>query len=81
MSLFALGISHQTAPISIRERLAFPAESLPEAVASLATLPGVDGCSILSTCNRTELYVASEQAITRDVTDCPFQCLAGRILR
>jgi glutamyl-tRNA reductase len=69
MSLFALGISHQTAPISIRERLAFSAESMPEALASLSTLPGVDGCSILSTCNRTELFIASEQAITRDITD------------
>jgi glutamyl-tRNA reductase len=69
MSLFTLGISHQTAPISIRERLAFAAESLPEALASLSTVPGVEGCSILSTCNRTELYVSSEQAITRRIME------------
>ncbi|MDZ7791885.1 MAG: glutamyl-tRNA reductase [Xanthomonadales bacterium] len=69
MSLFTLGISHQTAPISIRERLAFTADSLPEALASLSAVPGVEGCSILSTCNRTELYVSSEQAITRSVMD------------
>ncbi|WP_181918346.1 MULTISPECIES: glutamyl-tRNA reductase [unclassified Wenzhouxiangella] len=69
MSLLTLGISHQTAPISIRERLAFSAESLPEALASLSAVPGVEGCSILSTCNRTELYVSSEQAITRSLTD------------
>lgn len=69
MSLFTLGISHQTAPISIRERLAFAAESLPEALASLSAVPGVEGCSILSTCNRTELYVSSEQAITRSIMD------------
>ena len=69
MSLFTLGISHQTAPISIRERLAFAAETLPEALASLSAVPGVEGCSILSTCNRTELYVSSEQAITRSIMD------------
>ncbi len=69
MSLFALGISHQTAPISIREQLAFAAESLPEALVSLAAVPGIDGCSILSTCNRTELYVSSEQTITRELMD------------
>lgn len=69
MSLFTLGISHQTAPISIRERLAFAAESLPDALASLSAVPGVEGCSILSTCNRTELYVSSEQAITRSILE------------
>jgi glutamyl-tRNA reductase len=69
MSLFALGISHQTAPISIREQLAFAAESLPEALVSLAAVPGIDGCSILSTCNRTELYVSAEQTITRELSD------------
>ncbi|HSH27040.1 MAG TPA: glutamyl-tRNA reductase [Wenzhouxiangella sp.] len=69
MSLFTLGVSHQTAPISIRERLAFTAEALPEALASLSALPGVEGCSILSTCNRTELYISSGQAITRSVMD------------
>jgi glutamyl-tRNA reductase len=69
MSLVTLGISHQTAPISIRERVAFAAESLPEALASLSAVPGVDGCSILSTCNRTELYVSTEQAITRSMME------------
>jgi glutamyl-tRNA reductase len=69
MSLFALGISHQTAPISIRERLAFAAESLPEALQSLASVPGVDGCAIVSTCNRTELYLSGRQPIMRAVTE------------
>ncbi|MFW5926832.1 MAG: glutamyl-tRNA reductase, partial [Wenzhouxiangella sp.] len=69
MSLLTLGISHQTAPVSIRERLAFAAESLPDALISLAAVPGVSGCSILSTCNRTELYVSAEQPTTREVMD------------
>lgn len=69
MSLFTLGISHQTAPIAIRERLAFAAESLPDALNSLSTVPGVEGCSILSTCNRTEVYASAGQPITRGVME------------
>jgi glutamyl-tRNA reductase len=69
MSLFALGISHQTAPISIRERLAFAAEVLPEATRALASVPGVAGCAIISTCNRTELYLSGRQTITREVSE------------
>jgi glutamyl-tRNA reductase len=69
MSLIALGISHQTAPISIRERLAFAAESLPEATRALASVPGVEGCAIVSTCNRTELYLSGRQTITREVSE------------
>jgi glutamyl-tRNA reductase len=69
MSLFTLGISHQTAPIAIRERLAFTAESLPDALKSLSTVPGIEGCSILSTCNRTEVYASAEQPITRSIME------------
>ncbi|MCH8479526.1 MAG: glutamyl-tRNA reductase [Wenzhouxiangella sp.] len=69
MSLFALGISHQTAPIGIRERLAFAAESLPEALTSLAAVPGIDGCTIVSTCNRTELYLSGRQPIMRAASE------------
>ncbi|NBB93913.1 MAG: glutamyl-tRNA reductase [Gammaproteobacteria bacterium] len=69
MSLVTLGISHQTAPITIREQLAFTAESLPEALAALSAIPGVDGCGILSTCNRTEVYISSEQTITRRIIE------------
>ena len=56
----ALGVNHQTAPVSLRERLAFDAGALPEALASLKALPGVQEAAILSTCNRTELYVLSQ---------------------
>lgn len=69
MSLFTLGISHQTAPVSIRERLAFAAETLPDALISLSAVPGVSGCSILSTCNRTEIYVSAKQPTMREVMD------------
>ncbi|MEN1729668.1 MAG: glutamyl-tRNA reductase, partial [Pseudomonadota bacterium] len=69
MSLFVLGISHQTAPIAIRERLAFSAEQLPEAHLALSAVPSVEGCAILSTCNRTELYLSGSKATMHDAAD------------
>ena len=69
MSLSAVGISHHTAPIAIRERLAFAAETLPDALRSLAATPDVMGCAIVSTCNRTELYVSSQKPSTRLIID------------
>ena len=56
MSLITLGINHKTAPLDLRERLAFTPQTLPEALASLKKLDHVLEASILSTCNRTELY-------------------------
>jgi len=56
MSLITLGINHKTAPLDLRERLAFTPQSLPEALLSLKKLDHVDEASILSTCNRTEIY-------------------------
>lgn len=60
MNLFVLGINHQTAPVSLRERVAFGAEALPRALASLRALPQVREVALLSTCNRTELYALSD---------------------
>ncbi|MDG2516701.1 glutamyl-tRNA reductase [Lysobacter soli] len=59
MSLFVLGINHQTAPVSLRERVAFSAEAVPAALDALKTLPQVQEVALLSTCNRTELYAVS----------------------
>ncbi len=57
MAILALGINHASAPIAIRERVAFAPERTPEALKDLSMLPGVGAAAILSTCNRTELYV------------------------
>jgi glutamyl-tRNA reductase len=62
MRLFVLGINHQTAPVSLRERVAFGAEAMPRALASLRALPEVREVALLSTCNRTELYALGEDA-------------------
>jgi len=64
-----LGISHQTAPIAIRERLAFSAEQLPEALLGLSAVPSVEGCAILSTCNRTELYLSGSKTTMHAASD------------
>ncbi|MHB8471701.1 MAG: glutamyl-tRNA reductase [Gammaproteobacteria bacterium] len=56
MSLLALGINHTTAPLEIRERVAFPADRVGKALHDLIALPGVAEAAILSTCNRTEVY-------------------------
>ena len=56
MSLLSLGISHQTAPVNIRERVAVPDDSLREALRDLHQFAKLEETSIVSTCNRTEIY-------------------------
>jgi glutamyl-tRNA reductase len=60
MSLFVLGINHQTAPVSLRERVAFSPETVPAALDALRALPQVSEVALLSTCNRTELYAVAD---------------------
>ncbi|EGY52078.1 glutamyl-tRNA reductase [Neisseria shayeganii] len=60
MQLTAVGLNHQTAPLSIRERLAFAAASLPDALKALVGSHAAKEAVILSTCNRTELYCVGE---------------------
>jgi len=60
MTIFALGINHTTAPVSIREQLSFPEERLAPALHELVLLPHIDEAAILSTCNRTELYCGTQ---------------------
>ena len=59
MHFFLLGLSHQTAPVEVRERLDFSSRNLGAAVEALATRPSAAESVVLSTCNRSEIYVAS----------------------
>ena len=65
MQLLAVGLNHTTAPVSLREQLAFAPEQLAQAVVAARgwferiAPSGTDEAAILSTCNRTELYAAS----------------------
>ena len=64
MALFTLGINHRTAPLPIREQLAFHAEELRRALADLASSERVIEAAILSTCNRTEIYCQADSPQT-----------------
>ena len=57
MSLLALGLNHQTAPVALRERVAYGRPEALSALAELCAMPGVEEAAIVSTCNRTELYL------------------------
>lgn len=70
MQLTAVGLNHQTAPLSIREKLAFAAAALPKAVRNLTRSNAATEAVILSTCNRTELYcVGDSEEIIRWLAD------------
>lgn len=60
MSIFCLGVNHKTAPVEIREKLAFSQKHLPESLQAILELDSIDGVVVLSTCNRVEVYGASE---------------------
>lgn len=61
MALLTLGINHKTAPLELRERVAFTPERMGEAFAALKVAVGVEEVAILSTCNRTELYLVADE--------------------
>lgn len=56
MSFFVFGINHNSASVSLREKVAFNPERLNTALVQLKNVESVLGCLILSTCNRTEIY-------------------------
>jgi glutamyl-tRNA reductase len=60
MKLLVTGVSHKTAPVEIRECLAFPEPGLPAALQSLRSRAGVSEACILSTCNRVEITITTE---------------------
>jgi len=66
VELIVIGLNHKTAPIEIRERLAFPEEVIEKALCQIKSLPSLKENMILSTCNRVEIYGAvreTEKAI------------------
>ena len=61
MAILAYGLNYRTAPIELRERVAFPEDTLGSALVEVTqAVPSVTEAAILSTCNRTELYCAIE---------------------
>ena len=60
MSIIMSGLDCHRSSIALRERLAFSRPQVQALLAWLGQQPGVEGCVLLSTCNRTELYLSGE---------------------
>lgn len=73
MSLLVAGVNYKTAPIDVRERIAFAPEQLGDALCELRGIQGIDEALILSTCNRTEIYCNQADSDLQR----PFRWLAG----
>jgi len=71
MSLYAIGLNHQTAPLDLRERVVFGSEVQSEALRDLFGKRLAKEATILSTCNRTEIYCHSQEpdAVARWLAD------------
>jgi len=59
--LCLVGINHKSAPVELRERVAFDAAALERALPELCALDGVSEAVVVSTCNRVEIYVAGDR--------------------
>jgi glutamyl-tRNA reductase len=62
MNIAVVGLSHKTAPVEVREKLSIPTPQVAEAIAQLLSYPHIEEVSILSTCNRLEIHIATDQA-------------------
>ena len=62
MSVVVIGLSHRSAPVELRERFAFAAEKIPGALAALREAGLAREATILSTCNRVEIYAVTSLA-------------------
>ncbi len=60
MNLICLGISHQTAPVEIRERAALTEKELPEVLREIIAAEGIREAVLLNTCNRVEIYAVAD---------------------
>lgn len=66
MELVLVGLNHETAPVTLRERVSFDIDALGEVLSGLEELPFLDEVTVLSTCNRTEILgtaLQTEQAM------------------
>ncbi|OUS32715.1 glutamyl-tRNA reductase [Thalassotalea sp. 42_200_T64] len=64
MSIFAVGINHKTAPVSVREKVAFTPDNLTHALQEMVENLACKEAAILSTCNRTELYFVQDKPLS-----------------
>jgi glutamyl-tRNA reductase len=67
--IFVVGLSHETAPVAVREAMAFAKERLAEALGRIRSETPAAEAMILSTCNRVEVYGRSEKPALEAVAD------------
>lgn len=60
MSILVVGVNHRSGPLALLERVTIGADDLPKAVARLLQRDNIREAVVLSTCNRTEVYVVAE---------------------
>ena len=77
MKLWVTGVNHKTAPVAVRERLAFKDDDLPSALQELRKRPGLMEGMILSTCNRVEFAVTTDEDV--DPQDCVEEFLTSSL--
>ncbi|MGA1370653.1 MAG: glutamyl-tRNA reductase [Pseudomonadales bacterium] len=69
MAILAYGVTYRTAPLEIRERVAFPETGIEEALRALRQeVPTLQEAALISTCNRTELYAVLEADAVAEVS-------------
>lgn len=61
MNILCLGVNHESAPVEIREKLAFAHKHLAESLHEIHDLETIDEVVVLSTCNRVEIYAVSDE--------------------
>ena len=64
-----IGLNHNTAPVEIREKVVFSGEGVNQALKNIVELPSVREAVLLSTCNRTELYLDAQEGGGDDLTN------------
>ena len=74
--LILLGVSHKTAPVALREKLALTGSQGPEFLQHLLTVPAIQEVVAISTCNRTEVYLVASDGV--EAESAALGALAGR---
>ena len=69
MGIWTLGINHRTAPVAVRERVAFDPATVPAVLQQMQQMAGEAEVVVLSTCNRTEVYVTGDESIPAMISD------------
>ena len=70
MAIILSTLEHSRVPLTVREILSFTRAVTEQLTAAVARMPGVRGCVLLSTCNRTELYLSTPEALDPGVLLC-----------